>query len=226
MNALKEQVDTLGIATIAARDILPVDAVDALRDFAVGFSQSERVDQEAKKFAEGGQRNTVKQWMVKYQEKQEFTRDHPLYRAGTLLLSHVRNLLGPCRYVSADLWYALPGAEQRGREWSQNWHRDPEGPTLIKAMLFINDVDEESGPFEFVPESHLKYFDICPAGHYTNAMIPQENVLTVLCPAETLAFVNTSGLHRGGATRSKPRLSATWTYVPANNPMSPKFSVN
>ena len=36
---------------------------------------------------------------------------------------------------------------------SQRWHRDHEDKKLCKMFLYLNDVDEEAGPFTYIPHS-------------------------------------------------------------------------
>lgn len=202
-----------------------------LTQLADEFVASDRVREEHAKFVAGDSRQTVKQFLVKYQERQEFTANHPLYLAGVELVPLIESAIGPCRLVSADLWYNLPGAEQRGRTWSQNWHRDPEAEdAVIKVMLFLSEVDDESGPFEYMVGSHKKHFDACKPKCYLSQdgarCLDGISVLRCCVPKNTLVVANTVGLHRGGATKSKPRLCCVWTYVPASNPLPVKFSLN
>lgn len=221
-------MNEVGLSACCGRSVLPGFA--ALETLAEDFASSQRVREEAACFASGGQRQAPKQWMIKYQDRQEFTPTHPLYHAGIDLLPVVASVLGPCRYISADLWYVVPNALSRARALSQNWHRDPEADSVIKVMLFIREVDEESGPFEYVAGSHKAYYDACPPKSYLQpsgfAKLAGAPLMAIKCPAGTLAFVNTSGLHRGGYTKSKPRLSCVWTYVPESSDCQVKFSLN
>ena len=58
-----------------------------------------------------------------------------------------------------DLWYSLPVGEGADRKASQIWHRDFDDSHLLKAFLYLVDVDEATGPFEYVPGSQ-------PGGEY------------------------------------------------------------
>ena len=49
-----------------------------------------------------------------------------------------------------DFWYSVPVEADSGRIQSQRWHRDFDDRHLLKAFLYLVDVDEETGPFEFV----------------------------------------------------------------------------
>ncbi len=131
------------------------------------------------------------------------------------------------RLYSADLWMILPRACDRPREWSHNWHRDPEGPCVVKATLYLRDVDEQAGPFQYVPGSHQAHKELCKAGQYAQ---DQESVnelphVTVTGPAGTLILADTSGIHRGGYTGEKPRLNAVWTYLPTDFPFPNLFEI-
>lgn len=122
-----------------------------------------------------------------------------------------------------DLWYTAPQPASDERVASQNWHFDFDDKHLLKAFLYLVDVDESSGPFEYVPGSQ-------PGGRYHNVRpwtpmgygrvsdddvaraVPHEDVATFTAPRGTLIFCNTSGLHRGGFATGSPRVLATATY--------------
>ncbi|MER3410157.1 MAG: hypothetical protein C4305_01275 [Thermoleophilia bacterium] len=122
-----------------------------------------------------------------------------------------------------DLWYSIPQPADAERRASQRWHRDYNDRHLLKAFLYLADVDEEAGPFQYVPGSQ-------PGGPYASAWrwqplgityppeeelarrIPAEAVKTFTAPKGTLILCNTSGFHRGGFATGKPRLLATCTY--------------
>lgn len=125
-----------------------------------------------------------------------------------------------------DLWYSIPQPAEAERRASQRWHRDYNDRHLVKAFLYLVDVDEGTGPFEYVAGSQ-------PGGPYAGAWpwrplgetyppeeelerrIPAEAVRTFVAPRGTLILCNTSGFHRGGFATAKPRLLATCTYSSA-----------
>jgi ectoine hydroxylase-related dioxygenase (phytanoyl-CoA dioxygenase family) len=122
-----------------------------------------------------------------------------------------------------DVWYSVPQPVGADRVASQRWHRDYDDQHLLKAFLYLVDVDEDTGPFEYVPGS-------ARGGPYANAWpwrplgenypsqdelarrIPVDAVKTFTAPKGTIIFCNTSGFHRGGFTTAKPRVLATVTY--------------
>jgi hypothetical protein len=122
-----------------------------------------------------------------------------------------------------DLWYSLPQPEETERVASQLWHRDFDDKHLLKVFLYLRDVDEQTGPFEYVPESQPggKLHYVSPWQPMGNGRIPEEEVAqhvrpeqikTFVAPRGTLIFCNTSGLHRGGFATERPRVLATATY--------------
>jgi len=120
-----------------------------------------------------------------------------------------------------DVWYTPPAAVEARRS-SQRWHRDFNDRHLLKAFLYLVDVDEQTGPFEYVPRSAPggeldKLWPWRPLGEN----YPPEDELaeridgrsvTFTGAKGTLIFCNTSGFHRGGFASGKPRVLATFTW--------------
>jgi hypothetical protein len=122
-----------------------------------------------------------------------------------------------------DVWYSVPQAASSERVSSQRWHRDYNDKHLLKAFLYLVDVDEDMGPFQYVPGSQ-------PGGPYADAWawsplgqnypteeeleekIPASAVHAFTGPKATLIFCNTAGFHRGGFSTTDPRVLATVTY--------------
>jgi hypothetical protein len=122
-----------------------------------------------------------------------------------------------------DVWYSVPQPSSAERVSSQRWHRDYNDKHLLKAFLYLVDVDPEMGPFQYVPGSQ-------PGGPYADewgwrplgenypteeeleSRIPASAVHTFTAPRGTLILCNTAGFHRGGFSTTKPRVLATATY--------------
>lgn len=109
---------------------------------------------------------------------------------------------------------------------SQRWHRDPDDIKLCKMFIYVNDVDEEAGPFTYIRQSHLggqwrSVFEqkipqrIRPDDGAVEKLVPREYIKVCTGKAGTVIFCDTSGLHRGGLARSKHRLMFTAEYSPA-----------
>lgn len=122
-----------------------------------------------------------------------------------------------------DLWYTPPVPAATPRRVSQNWHFDYNDRHLLKVFIYLVDVDETAGPFEFIPGTQPggaleSVWPWRPAGR---GYPPPEEfdeqakhlpVQTFTGPKQSLLFCNTAGLHRGGFATGNPRVLATWTY--------------
>jgi hypothetical protein len=122
-----------------------------------------------------------------------------------------------------DLWYTVPQPAEAERVASQLWHYDFDDKHLLKAFLYLDDVDAQTGPFEYVAGSQ-------PGGPYhrvrpwkpmgfgrvpedeVQRAVPDDAIRTFTAPRGTIIFCNTSGLHRGGFATARPRVLATATY--------------
>ena len=122
-----------------------------------------------------------------------------------------------------DWWYTVPQPGGAERVASQLWHLDFDDKHLLKAFLYLVDVDADSGPFEYVPGSQ-------PGGRHAGAWpwtpfgtgriseeelarrLPGAGIKSFTAPRGTLILCNTSGLHRGGYSTAKPRVLAAATF--------------
>ena len=122
-----------------------------------------------------------------------------------------------------DVWYSVPQPSSAQRISSQRWHRDYHDQHLLKAFLYLVDVDEEMGPFQYIPGSQPggRYADAWPwtplgqnypTEEELEARIPASATHTFVAPKGTLIFCNTAGFHRGGFSTTRPRVLATATY--------------
>lgn len=57
------------------------------------------------------------------------------------------------RFVGNSFWHTYPGPTEE-RMASQLWHRDYNDRLLVKVFLYLNDVAEENGPFEYFAGTH------------------------------------------------------------------------
>jgi hypothetical protein len=178
---------------------------------------------------EGGEsalrRRAGKEFLVrKYSWGVELGFDDPWLRLGTNprvleLANAYLEMWSKLEYV--DVWYTPPaGADDRRS--SQRWHRDFNDRHLLKAFIYLVDVDEETGPFEYVPRSAPggeldRLWPWRPLGeNYPPEDEFAERVngrsVTFTAPKGTIIFCNTSGFHRGGFATGKPRVLATLTW--------------
>jgi hypothetical protein len=178
---------------------------------------------------EGGEsalrRRPGKEFVVrKYSSGAELGLDDPWLRLGiNPRLLDIANaylqMLSKLEYV--DVWYTPP-ADADERRSSQRWHRDFNDRHLLKAFLYLVDVDEETGPFEYVPRSAAggDLADDWPWRPLGENYPPEDEfaaridgrAVTFTAPKATLIFCNTSGFHRGGFATGKSRVLATVTW--------------
>ena len=122
-----------------------------------------------------------------------------------------------------DFWYSVPVAAAADRIQSQNWHRDFDDSYLLKAFLYLVDVDAGTGPFEFVAGSArggkvaelYPWYPMSPAypkREEFDRAVSSDDVKTFTAPSRTIVLCNTSGFHRGGFATTTPRVLATATY--------------
>src|SRR5947208_2060462 len=72
------------------------------------------------------------------------------------MLDVVNSYLGLwSKLTYVDLWYTPPAAPGVERVSSQRWHRDYNDERLVKVFIYLTDVDEATGPLEYVPGSVL-----------------------------------------------------------------------
>ncbi|AUT01585.1 phytanoyl-CoA dioxygenase [Nostoc sp. CENA543] len=73
----------------------------------------------------------------------------------TRLLQIIENYLGlPVAFQGVHLRKDLPNANQFG---TLLWHKDSEDRKMVKIIIYLNDVEQKHGPFEYVP-LHLTSF--------------------------------------------------------------------
>lgn len=92
------------------------------------------------------------------------------------------------------------------------WHRDSPIHHQTKAICYLTDVDENNGPFQYIPGSQKKLnviksylYKLFKPGQFrfTESEIDKyteftkSEVLDLVAPAGTLLFADTKGIHRG-----------------------------
>jgi hypothetical protein len=199
-----------------------------LREEFNGFVNSNEVRDSLLDYEDG---TRVGEWnkdylIRKYPDTATLPLDSPWLELGLdeRILNVVNSYLGLwSKLYFFDLWYILPLKGERQAAASQMWHRDPEDRRLVKIFLYFSEVNEGSGPLQYVPGSrrwggpysHLwrKRYQAYPPENEFEAEIPRSQWVTGLASPGTFVLVDTTGFHRGGYATLQPRLSATWTYV-------------
>jgi hypothetical protein len=123
-----------------------------------------------------------------------------------------------------NVWHTRPSGVP-ARE-SQLWHFDREDNFILKVFLYLQDVDEGSGPFTYAPETHRrgahsgrqpKYF-LEGNVHRSrdedmDRVIPRDKWITGTGVKGTIIFADTRGFHKGGDARTGDRLMYTCMYT-------------
>jgi hypothetical protein len=146
------------------------------------------------------------------------------FAASARMLDVINTYLGlwtKATYI--DEWYTPPSDSESDRLGSQQWHRDYNDQHLVKVFLYMEHVDEGTGPFEYVPGSvDGAYSDawpweplgeVYPPAEDFEKRIPSDAVRTLTAPKGTLILCNTSGFHRGGFATEKARLMGVLNYT-------------
>jgi len=223
-----EQLRTEGYASLPFSELVPdpevweeleANAGEFVADTETGLAQER----------EGGEselrRRAGKEFLVrKYSWGVDLGLDDPWLRLGVnprlldLANAYLR-MWSKLEYV--DVWYT-PAAGGDERRSSQRWHRDFNDRHLLKAFVYLVDVDEDTGPFEYVPRSAPggeleKLWPWRPLGeNYPPddefAKAVDDRSVTFTAPKRTIIFCNTSGFHRGGFAKGKSRVLATLTW--------------
>ncbi len=112
------------------------------------------------------------------------------------------------------------------------WHRDWAINKQMKAILYLSDVEEENGPFQYIKESHRHWNIIRDSllnnfefnqNRFTNEQIEKmikkkpRKLKIFVAKAGTLILVNTRGIHRGMPIKSGTRYALTnyyWSNMP------------
>jgi len=142
------------------------------------------------------------------------------------------------KLIYADAWYSIP-MDPGKRIGSQQWHRDPEDKQMVKVYLYFSEVDESAGAMEYILGTSnalggrglaIGEWKAAGANLYPSAELVEQSFSAAqrfYCagPVGTLLFCDTTGLHRGGISRSRPRVVATWTFVTPASGHQRRFTV-
>jgi hypothetical protein len=225
-NRILGDVEANGFATASFGELFPDESawrdVEAMRDRFVTETEAD--------LAKGGEHVRVragKEFVVRlHSYGAELGLDDPWFRAvASHRLLDIANVYlemwSKLEYV--DVWYSVPQPAEAERISSQRWHRDYNDKHLLKVFLYLVDVDDAMGPFQYVPGSQPggPYADAWPweplgqnypTEHELEALVPSSAIRAVTAPKGTLIFCNTAGFHRGGFSTTDPRVLATATY--------------
>jgi hypothetical protein len=206
----------------------------SLSAFVSDFSASDEVQSVIRKrqqdFEEKRDSRAVEHYIIgKYPQDRKplITADNPLLNLhlNPLVLDVVNSYLGMwSKLIYFDMWHTLP-LNTDTRILSQRWHRDPEDRRKIRTFLYFNEIDTDAGAMEYLAGSQFggpyeRVFEWkdplgipYPPDGEVEQQIPASQRVILKGPPGTLFFCDTTGFHRGGTAKTKPRILATGGYV-------------
>jgi hypothetical protein len=232
VRAIARELRSEGIATGAADRFLTDESRRALGAAAARVLERSRSEEvEAVVRATAGELERQKDFLVhlvSYADGVEA--DDPLLQVALdrKLLAIVASYLGlwPCLH-SIGAWLNYP--TDAPPELSQLWHRDPEDLQLIKVFIYLVDVDEQCGPFTYIPRTHPFGVDAATSDKLERKKrMPDERMTRFFAPerwrvctgpANTMILADTVGYHRGGKPLVGRRVLITFTYT-SGSPIS------
>jgi len=142
------------------------------------------------------------------------------------------------KLIYTDAWYSIP-MDPGKRIGSQQWHRDPEDKQMVKVYLYFSEVDKDAGAMEYIlgtsnalggDGTKIGEWTAAGANLYPSTEVVEQSFAAVqhfYCtgPVGTLLFCDTTGLHRGGISKSRARVVATWTFVTPASRYKRRFTV-
>ncbi|MBW4560100.1 MAG: phytanoyl-CoA dioxygenase [Mojavia pulchra JT2-VF2] len=151
------------------------------------------------------------------------------------LLNIIENYIGlPITFHGVHLRKDFPSENQFG---TLLWHSDAEDRRIIKIFIYLNDVAENTGPFEYIPRSltpsfswkYLRlYYKLWQSRYMgindeqVKAVIPKSAWKSCPGPAGTVIFVDTKNVLHHGTVRTEERSSLFFCYT-ANPPERPEL---
>jgi hypothetical protein len=151
------------------------------------------------------------------------------------LLNIIENYIGlSVAFQGVHLRKDFPNENQFG---TLLWHKDSEDRRMVKIIIYLTDVEEKHGPFEYIPVSltptlSLKYLRIYSklwkANHVgitdeqLKEIIPEHQWKSCPGPAGTVIFTDPKTTLHHGTLRTEERSALFFVYT-ANPPKRPEL---
>ncbi|RCJ18517.1 phytanoyl-CoA dioxygenase [Nostoc sp. ATCC 43529] len=151
------------------------------------------------------------------------------------LLNIIENYIGlPVAFHGVHLRKDFPSKHQFG---TLLWHSDAEDRRIIKIFIYLNDVEQKTGPFEYIPRSLAPvfswkyiqlYYKLFKSGYMgiddedVKPVIPKSAWKSCPGPAGTVIIVDTKNALHHGTVRTEER-SALFLCYTANPPERPEL---
>ena len=144
------------------------------------------------------------------------------------LALHPRLLDAANRYLgmwsslrSIELWWDRPTTGPAKE--TQLWHKDGDDLLNVKAFIYFNDVDEQTGPFCFIPKTHplgglsrrtaACVQDRRSTDDQMEQVLPRSEWRICTAPLGTVILCDTCGYHKGLKPSHKERLLLMMQYT-------------
>jgi hypothetical protein len=117
------------------------------------------------------------------------------------------------------------------------WHLDAEDRRMVKIIIYLTDVSEENGPFEYIPKSHVSLLTelrirskIVPKTARSivglndaeiEELVPRSLWKSCPGPAGTVVFADPKAIFHHGKSRKLARSALFFVYT-AKNPLRPE----
>ncbi|WP_375472439.1 phytanoyl-CoA dioxygenase [uncultured Nostoc sp.] len=151
------------------------------------------------------------------------------------LLNLIENYIGlPIAFHGVHLRKDFPSKHQFG---TLLWHGDSEDRRIIKIFIYLNDVEEKTGPFEYIPRSLTSlfswnyfrlYYKLWKSGYRgiddeeVKTVIPKSTWKSCPGPAGTVLIVDAKNTLHHGTVRTEERSTLFFCYT-ANPPERPEL---
>jgi hypothetical protein len=135
------------------------------------------------------------------------------------LLDIVENYIGlPIYYLGVEVRHEFPDGKVTG---VRQWHIDTEDRRMLKIIVYLNDVDEQGGPFEYMSKNltqeavkKLRYNSGLVSDEKMSETIPESKWTACVGSENTTIFVDPCNIfHRAKPPTKKDRLSMTFHYI-------------
>lgn len=113
---------------------------------------------------------------------------------------------------------------------SRLWHLDKEDRRSLKVIIYLNDVNQDNGAFQYIPKHQSKY--ACQQLKYNHEYLHEDKIGKVISPSEwiscegkagTVLLVDTANVfHRGQIPKTSDRLALFFDYT-SSHPLRPYY---
>lgn len=132
--------------------------------------------------------------------------------------------LSPYKLDYVACWWSFYNSKKKFLENTRFFHRDIDNFNFIKVFLYLNDVDYDSGPHQYLMYSHKTIYEKKISSKIIkNEKIEKEkNIFTFTGKAGDAILANTFGIHRGSNPIVRNRLMLVMSFSLFNSSYCPQ----